>query len=103
MNDLAELAPKINAAEAAIVKLPGGRGSRKLKLKIVRSLYASINQARLRGVTYEALAKSIAETTGIRMTGATLKSCIDTLSAETEEMAKKISRNLGPVTTLKST
>lgn len=94
MSDISELVPKINAAEAAITKLPGGKGSRELKLKILRSLYPSIKQARLRGVTYQSLAKSISETTGLKMTAVSLKKYLDALNADAEETARKISKTI---------
>lgn len=92
MLETSEIMEMITAASNALSKLKGKRSTKETKVNLIRSLYASINSARTRGVGYDAIAKGIKESTGVTITGTTLKIYFESL--KDEAAAAKISRNI---------
>ena len=96
MSNLSEMAGKINVAAATIRNLPSGRtgGDKEERLRIIRSLYSQIQDARLRGVSFNTLAETISETTGMKVSGVSLSKYILILKEEQEKAVRNISRTL---------
>ena len=97
MGNLSEMAGKINAATAAIAALQPIRRSgagKEIKLKILRSLYGSIQEARARGIGFTALIKTLKDTTGIKIGTNTFKAYLKIIEEEEEKAVKDISRSL---------
>ncbi len=96
MGNLSEMAGKINVAAAAIRNLPSGRtgGDKEERLRIIRSLYSQIQDARLRGVSFNTLAETISDATGMKVSGVSLSKYILILKEEQEAAVRNISRTL---------
>lgn len=96
MVKIAELTGKINAATSAIQKLEGTGhgGAREIKLTVLRSLYGSIQEARVRGVSLDALAKTITSTVEMKISVATLRKYLLLLKVEEETAVQNMSKKL---------
>ena len=95
MSGLAEMAHMVNAASSALEKLSGSHGRcGNSRRKFLRSIYASINQARLRDVSMQEIAKSISASTGMTVSVDSLYYYLRKLREEEEAAAKKISRTI---------
>lgn len=96
MASIAELTGKINAATSAIQKLEatGRGGAREVKLKVLRSLYGSIQEARVRGVSLDAIAKIITATVEMKISGVTLRKYLLLLKVEEETAVQNMSKKL---------
>lgn len=94
MGSLAEMAHMVNAASSALEKLSDSHGRcGNSRRKFLRSIYSSINQARLRGASMQEIAKSISASTGMVISVDSLYYHLRKLKEE-EAAAKKISRTI---------
>lgn len=95
MADLAAMAHMINTTAAALKGLSGrGSAGMEMKLKLIRSIMPDISAARLRGASYDEIAKTIGKSAGIKISTMALRSCMKKIEEEEHEAAKKISREL---------
>lgn len=97
MSNLSEIVGKVNAATAAIAALQPNRRSgagKEIKLKMLRSLYGSIREARSRGISFTALLKTLKETTGMKIGTNTFKAYLKIIEEEEEKAVKDMSRSL---------
>lgn len=81
-----EVLAMVNRAQSAIGALEGstGRGvkNKELRKTLVLSLTEEITAARLRSVTWKAIAASIAENTGVKFTATALRTAFNEVEAE---------------------
>lgn len=91
---LPELTGKLNAAGSALRGLvtTRGRSGSSVKMSVIRSLFGDIQQARLRGVSYAEIAKTISLAMEIKITAGTLRNYVVAFEKEDEEAAKRICR-----------
>ncbi len=94
MGDLAEMAQMVNTASSALEKLSGSHGSRSARRKLLRSIYASINNARLRGASLKSIAESISASTGMTISETSLHYHLRKLAEEEKAAALRISRSI---------
>lgn len=95
MNGLAEMVHMIDSASAALKGLSGSsKGGMDVKLKLVRNIMPDITAARLRGASYDEIAKTIGRSAGVKISTVALRSCMKKIEEEEHEAAKRISREL---------
>jgi hypothetical protein len=94
--NLSDLSGRIDAASSAIGRLEASRGAggKAIRLKVIRSLSGSISDAMLRGVSMRDIARTIADSTGMSLSSATLSKYLDILKREEDQAAAKICRAL---------
>jgi hypothetical protein len=96
-SNLKAMAAQVDAINSAINKLQNkGRASRAgqiAKLKIIRSVYTSIESARNRGVGWVHIVKSLREN-GIPISRPTLTKSMSQIKAENDDEARKIAQNI---------
>ena len=98
MSDLAEMSHMVNAASAAFSKLEGDRGGKAIRHKLIRSIYAVINEASLRVASLAAIAERISASTGMKLSELSLYYLPAKLTKEEIMAAMAISRNLAEKT-----
>lgn len=82
-----EVIEMVNKASSAINALPPGRGggvAAEDKRFLIRKLQNEIRAARLKGVTWKALTRSIKESTGISINQSLLKACFIEIEAKAQ-------------------
>jgi hypothetical protein len=90
-NNLAETAALVDRAAAAIARLrPNSRGGANPEVKkLIRSVYGSISEARLRGVGLRSISEALRDT-GVKISASTLSKTLKKIDAEESEAAIKL-------------